>query len=507
MTLTCQVAGKDQGIVEKREQGKIRRALEAAFLGILLAGMTAAAFALLHRYAEYGREASVNTAEQEPEATERETASGESTEKEEPFCLEKLESGLQIRVQILGDDYLTEYHEALAVTAEDDLIVGCRGKRQVIPAGKVLRISPAREADSASETDESVPEENEKQTDWYEDGSIALAKGQMLSVRTADGKGPLVLSGLKRGQKNPAYEGKFYIYGTEEGLLAVNEVDLETYLQSVVSSEMPSSYPMQALCAQAVCARTYAVNCMDRARKEKKPADLDDSTSFQVYNNYPGDALSAQAAALTEGLVMNRGDVYYYSTSCLTEGRTDLDNEENFRKFLDAPAEENAEYGSPWTRWSAELPKEQILDKLEELYGCAWRKLRRVEILERNEEGQVQKILLSDGREEVLVEGEYQIRRVLGCAQARILLRDGSEAEDMRILPSAYFYIREEEPETFGARQAFEERQTDGVLQETDRIVVCGGGYGHGIGMSQNGAAAMAQNGAGYEEILRYYYA
>ena len=65
----------------------------------------------------------------------------------------------------------------------------------------------------------------------------------------------------------------------------VNELPLEEYLFSVVPSEMPASYPLEALKAQAICARTYAYGHMLRAGYPRYGAHVDDSTSYQVYNN------------------------------------------------------------------------------------------------------------------------------------------------------------------------------------------------------------------------------
>ena len=66
---------------------------------------------------------------------------------------------------------------------------------------------------------------------------------------------------------------------------------------------MPSSYPLEALKAQAVCARTYAVKQMENPRMEEDiPADVDDSVSYQVYNSQPENDRSRQAAEETKGL-------------------------------------------------------------------------------------------------------------------------------------------------------------------------------------------------------------
>ena len=58
--------------------------------------------------------------------------------------------------------------------------------------------------------------------------------------------------------QTPVYPGHMEITKEPEGLLLLNEVDLEEYLKRVVPSEMPQSYALEALKAQAVCARTYA---------------------------------------------------------------------------------------------------------------------------------------------------------------------------------------------------------------------------------------------------------
>ena len=538
------------------------------FQVLLLAGMVAAAFYLLHRYATYGREASVNTVQQSSEENseiQEEESDQEAYDKEDRkqnTILKKLECEETIRVQILGDDYLDKYHQILTVSADDDMMVGYQGERQILPAGGVLRVSQKSESEDSSQTEpvfdsegdisdaeetveskienvmedaeedntvESATEETEEDNaaetvieDAEEDNTvesaaedttenvieametsgnlseenreqeIILARDQMLTIETVNGK-PLILPELKRGQSAPAYSGKLQIYWTDAGLLAVNEVDLETYLNSVVSSEMPSRYPLQALCAQAICARTYAVNCMKRAATQDSLMDLDDSVSYQVYNNYPGDDRSKQAVEMTKGIVLDQNEVFYYSTSCQTDGRKDLADEESFREFLDIRPGENAEYSSPWVRWETEIPAEHILERLKELYQCEWKKLAHVEVLERSLEGQVQKAVFSDGTEEIIVEGEYQFRNVLNAAKCAVRLRDDSEVTGIQLLPSAFCYLRE----------ILEEESEDRKILA---LKVFGGGYGHGIGMSQNGAAAMAEEGAGYEEILSFYF-
>ena len=77
-------------------------------------------------------------------------------------------------------------------------------------------------------------------------------------VFTMEEDGVFQLPYLKRAAECPSYEGSLHVEKREEGLILINTLPLETYLCYVVPSEMPSSYPIEALKAQAVCARTYA---------------------------------------------------------------------------------------------------------------------------------------------------------------------------------------------------------------------------------------------------------
>ena len=78
---------------------------------------------------------------------------------------------------------------------------------------------------------------------------------------------------------------------------------LEDYLKKVVPSEMPASYEEQALMAQAVCARTYAVCQIQENSLEKYGADVDDSVNYQVYNNFGADKRTNKGSAEKDGRV------------------------------------------------------------------------------------------------------------------------------------------------------------------------------------------------------------
>ncbi len=105
------------------------------------------------------------------------------------------------------------------------------------------------------------------------------------------------------------YRGKLKLMATEQGLLAVNYVDLEQYLAGVVTSEMPASWPMEALKAQAIAARSYAIVHM--ARPANRAYDLGATPRWQAYGGVEGESdAGRQAIAATRGLLLSyRGGI------------------------------------------------------------------------------------------------------------------------------------------------------------------------------------------------------
>ena len=102
--------------------------------------------------------------------------------------------------------------------------------------------------------------------------------------------------------------------------MVINELPIEEYLYGVVPSEMPASYPMEALKAQAICARTYVYAHLESPGYVEYGAHVDDSTGYQVYNNTAEKEEAIQAVQETKGEVVRLNgelvDTYYYSTSC-----------------------------------------------------------------------------------------------------------------------------------------------------------------------------------------------
>lgn len=338
------------------------------------------------------------------------------------------------------------------------------------------------------------------------------------------------------------YPGELKYYEEDEGWVIINEVSLEEYLRRVVPSEMPSRYASEALKAQAVCARTYAVWQMKEYAYPEYEAHVDDSVSYQVYNNIESQESTDQAVEQTKGQIMLYGDepvkAYYFATSCgsttdeniwekgdrnatpyiagrrvgTSDAVKDLTDESEFSKFIRKKHAGDLEISEPWYRWSCYVPLSQIGKNvgnwaktraersedgilLKNGDGFLWSDtgdigvIQEARIITRNTGGAVQEMLITGTKGTLKIKYEYNIRLMLGIPGGKILKNDGTEAEGGNLLPSGYFVM--------------EPAEKNGKL---DGYQIYGGGLGHGAGMSQNGARILAEQGNSYDEILAYFY-
>ena len=397
---------------------------------------------------------------------------------------EREDAADRIRVLIMGNGFESRYHEKIEIT--------CPGSIKKIQGDSETMLDPASVISVTSG-----------------DGTCS----ERLILEPQDGS-ELTVNSLVRAQGTPSYGGRLEILDTENGLVLVNEIDMEAYLKKVIPSEMPSSYEKEALKAQAVCARTYAFVQSRSNSYSEYGAQIDDSTQFQVYNNVDPDEKTAQAVQETYGKMLyyneNPITAYYFSTSCGTttnasiwdsdpedtpylrclslqtaRSRLSFASEEAFASFIkkkDFPAYD-ASY--PLYRWNFRTNGTIIASHIG---GVG--KITGVSVTERGPGGVAMKLLVKGSEGETTISGQNAIRSALGDASLTLTLMDGKTSDSWSLLPSGFL--------------AIEETGTDeqGVVQ----FRVYGGGYGHGVGMSQNGAQGMAKAGMGYEEILKYFY-
>jgi peptidoglycan hydrolase-like amidase len=303
---------------------------------------------------------------------------------------------------------------------------------------------------------------------------------------------------------------------------------MDNYLRGVVPNEMPVSFGLEALKAQSVAARNYAYNA-----NISPNYDVSDSTASQVYygvNSYK--EITDNAVLKTKGifaLYKNKPiTALYFSTSPgITDDWDDvfadgfnagihpylkpkydykeqkpLKSENDIEEFY-SKTDNGFDINSPKFRWNIEFTKEELEKVLSQTLvqqsnaGLVSPKydgavpitgLKEIKPLKRTQSGKITELLISTNNGDFKVKKELGIRRVLKKNNA--------------MLPSSNFYVKTKcNNITHKMLGLF-----DVDVQEPDVFTFSGGGFGHGVGMSQFGAYSMAKAGKKYPEILHHYY-
>ena len=318
--------------------------------------------------------------------------------------------------------------------------------------------------------------------------------------------------------------GDLHISSLESYLFVVNKVYLEDYLMCVATSEMSGSCPLALLEAQTIVARSWIL-----AAAEKKHKDLDlDACNDDCCQRYQGIANinqeSIKAAKNTRGIILVHDDEVCdtrYSKSCggisennenvwdtdpkpylisVVDSRSsknnDVTSENGFRQWIKRktfsfcgpefiPESELTKFlGSvdvkgQYFRWKISYNNEEITDLINSKTKKSFRNIRSLVPLKRGQSGRITELEIvgevDDGSaDSILIESEYEIRRVL----------------HHEFLYSSAFTV---------------ETNSDDENGE-NRFTLRGAGWGHGVGLCQIGALGMALDGRKKEEILFHYY-
>lgn len=263
------------------------------------------------------------------------------------------------------------------------------------------------------------------------------------------------------------YRGKIELHNVLGKIYIINVLNIEEYLYSVVPSEMPSSWNIEALKSQAVASRTYSYYHLLN-NKTKNIYDLDSTTNFQVYKGVSSETPSSiEAVTSTSGIIMTYNYepilAYFHSTS---GGKTADDKD--VWSGVDLPYLESVEckFGedSPHNEWTAELTLSEITNALSKRYKSI---------------GNIQKISFKKNNDRVI--------------EVTIIHNNGTvklSGNDFRML----FPPQKLKSTFFTAKR-------DGKS-----LIISGRGWGHGVGMSQWGAKGRGEKGIKYDAILNYYY-
>ncbi|MBR9990849.1 MAG: SpoIID/LytB domain-containing protein [Gemmatimonadetes bacterium] len=314
------------------------------------------------------------------------------------------------------------------------------------------------------------------------------------------------------------YRGIAEVAPNSTGTLAgINSLPMEDYLYGVVPRELPPTVygELEALKAQAVAARTYAMRGL--GKRAANGYDLLATTSDQVYGGIAAEhPLSTQAVEETAGIVAKYDGALIEALYSSTSGGFTADNEEVYNSapvaylrgvpdaqrgnaFENVPSLDvfkrhanprslrgynGGDFEADWSRyhrWTFEWSADEIRGAISAWRGIDVGTVHEINVLDRGPSGRVIHI------EYVTDAGTFTSTKDAIRSSLRFVNASGGYSSML----STLFYI---------------EPVIDRKSKAVTGYVAWGGGWGHGVGLSQTGAVGMAEKKATYEEILKHYY-
>jgi len=340
-----------------------------------------------------------------------------------------------------------------------------------------------------------------------------------------DGSGGRSLGILPDGEKAQTWFKDCRWYGGFEfrpaaggKLNVVNVVDIDDYVKGVLPYEMSADWPLEALKAQAVCARTYA---LWQNRHDDNGFDVCAATDCQVYRGTgSASALSDRAVEETAGITAMYNGQYAETYYCSANGGASESSENvwsNPQPYLvgkEDPYERltripDYEYTVRYT-W-AELSA--LLREKGYSIGTAvsaW-------VSRTTPSGNAAEVTVRDRTGKTVTLIGQDCRWTLGTKSMRFTIDGGGSwsindgASNLSSLSGVYAVIGTGAATTLSGGEAYiitssGTRALGQPASASDGITITGTGWGHGVGMSQYGAKAMAEQGYTYEDILQFYF-
>ena len=342
--------------------------------------------------------------------------------------------------------------------------------------------------------------------------------------------------------KNNEYRGTIRAVATKTGIWIINHVDIEDYLYGVVPFEVPMSWNLEAVKAQAVAARTYAIRCLSQYPHGE--FDVYDSTKDQVYGGISGEKEKAiEAVEGTRGIILSYQGwpikAYYHADAGgqTEEGKYIFPGDLPYLKSV--PSKDDLESH----RWHIILTKSELAKKMKS-WGKDVGKIKDVIITTKSPTGRPRKIeVLGSKRSHEFSSNDF--RKMIGAGRIRstlfVIVGKNDKLENasanvnvitispsddsgavhvvsaggtVRSVINEYYVLGSDgigeiyEPDmkiiTTGTGNAFKPKID--IKPGKDEFLLVGSGFGHGVGMSQWGAKSYSDDGWTYEEILLHYY-
>ncbi|MEM7757155.1 MAG: SpoIID/LytB domain-containing protein [Cyanobacteria bacterium P01_A01_bin.40] len=290
----------------------------------------------------------------------------------------------------------------------------------------------------------------------------AKLNGNRISINERVGAGELIIEPQDNGYVwigDRWYRGTTHLIRRNNNITAINNVGLEEYLYSVVGAEAVSSWPIEALKAQAVAARSYAL--YKRNTESNSLYDVDTTIGTQVYKG-----LDSEYTTTHEAVNSTLGQIMTYNNQVILAAfhSSSGGHTENVEDVWTSPlpylrAVVDYDHESPVFEWQQVIPVSKIRSLVAGIGN-----VRGLQPAEMTPRGRVITMKVTGDRGTTTVSGK-KLRKVLE-------------------LRSTLFRV-----------------STDG-----ENLHIKGRGFGHGLGLSQWGAYYLAKQGVNYHQILAHYY-
>ena len=301
--------------------------------------------------------------------------------------------------------------------------------------------------------------------DSNKDKYYEISNNKSLIIRSSDRRGIWINS--KR------YSGKINIVFRNNKILVINVLGVEKYLNSVVGSEMPHKWHIEALKAQAIASRTYALK-----KTNNGLFDIDSTQTNQVYNGLESSTFKTRRAVReTRSLVITYKNklinaLFHSSSGGMTENSEAVWSD----PYPYLVTVKDFDQKNPKIRWNKEVSKSELKEIFPIIGG-----IQQIEVLNITETGRIKNL------------------KIIGTFGDKVIT--GKEFRSKLGLKSTLF--RPTISEDFHDKKDLNNQSN---IQFHPFLIISGMGAGHGVGMSQWGARYMADKGYKANQILKYFY-
>jgi len=347
-------------------------------------------------------------------------------------------------------------------------------------------------------------------------------------VKSSDGRGIWV------GQKR--YSGKLNLYILDSEILVINILGIEKYLSSVVGSEMPAKWPLEALKAQAIASRTYALK-----QKGNSLYDIDSTNKNQVYSGLEARTYkTTRAVRSTRSLVLTYKNklinaLFHSSSGGMTENSQDV--WKNEYPYLSSV--KDFDKNNPKLRWQKKFSNEELKSLFPKIGG-----IKKIEILNITNTGRVKNVKLlgyygsdqmsgvdirkrmnlksnfvrfkfiedneiesNDNNSKLLTTNKFEDEPLYHIVKAGDSLNNIANKYNVNVYEITDLNsIKDSSLININQKLLIPRNSSNTSSTAEKTLIVFGQGSGHGVGMSQWGARYMASKGQKAERILKHFY-